>query len=58
MKEPRGRLRTAVIILAVVALLFVLAGSPALRTPEGWRDLTPGECVCFPTGERGAPVPV
>ena len=35
-------------------LLFVLAGSPALRTPEGWRDLTPGECVCFPTGERGA----
>ena len=35
-------------------LLFVLAGRPALRTPGGWRDLAAGECVSFPTGERGA----
>ena len=35
-------------------LLFVLAGAPALRTPEGWRDLAQGECVSFAVGERGA----
>lgn len=35
-------------------LLFVLAGRPALRTPEGWWDLAPGACVSFLAGERGA----
>jgi uncharacterized cupin superfamily protein len=35
-------------------LLFVLAGRPSLRTPDGWRDLVPGETVAFPIGERGA----
>jgi uncharacterized cupin superfamily protein len=35
-------------------LLFVLAGRPSLRTPEGWRDLEPGEAVGFRVGERGA----
>lgn len=35
-------------------LLFVLCGRPSLRTPEGWRDLAPGEAVAFPVGERGA----
>jgi uncharacterized cupin superfamily protein len=35
-------------------LLIVLSGRPALRTPEGWRDLEAGEVVAFPAGERGA----
>jgi uncharacterized cupin superfamily protein len=35
-------------------LLFVLAGRPSLRTPDGWRDLVPGEVVAFLVGERGA----
>ncbi|MDQ3850464.1 MAG: cupin domain-containing protein [Actinomycetota bacterium] len=35
-------------------LLFVLGGRPSLRTPDGWRDLEPGETVAFPVGERGA----
>jgi uncharacterized cupin superfamily protein len=35
-------------------LLFVLSGRPSLRTPEGWRDLEPGEAVAFLLGERGA----
>jgi uncharacterized cupin superfamily protein len=35
-------------------LLIVLEGAPSLRTPEGWRNLAPGEIVAFPTGEDGA----
>jgi uncharacterized cupin superfamily protein len=35
-------------------MLIVLSGRPALRTPEGWRDLNEGEVVAFPVGERGA----
>jgi uncharacterized cupin superfamily protein len=35
-------------------LLFVLSGRPSLRTPDGWRELVPGETVAFPVGERGA----
>ena len=35
-------------------LLIVLRGRPSLRTPEGWRELTEGEVVAFPRGERGA----
>jgi uncharacterized cupin superfamily protein len=35
-------------------LLFVLAGRPSLRTPDGLRDLVPGEVVAFLVGERGA----
>ena len=35
-------------------LVVVLAGSPSLRTPDGWRELAEGEVVSFPTGERGA----
>ena len=33
-------------------LVLVLSGSPSLRTPDGWRDLQPGEVVAF---LRGAP---
>jgi uncharacterized cupin superfamily protein len=35
-------------------LLFVLAGTPHLRSPEGWRQLEEGEVVALPVGERGA----
>ena len=34
--------------------LFVLAGSPTLRSPEGERALEPGDVVCFPAGPDGA----
>jgi uncharacterized cupin superfamily protein len=35
-------------------LVFVLRGRPTLRTPEGTRQLEPGEAVHFPLGEAGA----
>jgi uncharacterized cupin superfamily protein len=35
-------------------LLVVLEGTPRLRTPEGWRDLVPGEVISFAAGEKGA----
>ncbi|MFN2471873.1 MAG: cupin domain-containing protein [Gaiellaceae bacterium] len=34
--------------------LIVLAGRPTLRTPEGERELVPGEITCFPEGPAGA----
>src|SRR5262245_20187496 len=34
--------------------LVVMAGEPSLRTPEGWRDLRPGEVARFPVGSAGA----
>ena len=40
--------------LAEEELLVVLAGRPALRTPDGWRRLAPGDVVRFPMGENGA----
>ncbi len=35
-------------------VLIVLAGTPSLRTPEGWRELEQGEVVSFLVGEQGA----
>ena len=35
-------------------IIVVLEGRPSLRTPDGWRELEPGEVVVFPTGEHGA----
>src|SRR3954469_20115519 len=35
-------------------MLIVLSGEPSVRTPEGWRDLSPGDVVAFPVGEAGA----
>jgi len=35
-------------------LIVVLSGRPSLRTPEGWRELEPGEAVAVPRGEAGA----
>jgi len=34
--------------------LFVLDGTPTLRTPDGERVLEPGDVVCFPAGPDGA----
>jgi uncharacterized cupin superfamily protein len=34
--------------------LVVLRGSPTLRTPEGERELSEGDVVCFPRGSSGA----
>lgn len=35
-------------------MLVVVSGRPSLRTPEGWRQLNPGDLVAFPRGEHGA----
>ena len=35
-------------------MLIVIAGRPSLRTPDGWRELEPGEVVAFLVGEQGA----
>jgi uncharacterized cupin superfamily protein len=40
--------------LANEELLVVLAGRPTLRTPDGERELPPGEVVAFPAGPAGA----
>jgi uncharacterized cupin superfamily protein len=34
-------------------LLFVLAGRPTVRTPEGEREVEPGDVVFFPRGRDG-----
>ena len=34
--------------------LLVLAGRPTVRTPEGEREVAPGDTVCFPEGPGGA----
>jgi uncharacterized cupin superfamily protein len=39
--------------LAEEELIVVLEGQPSLRTPEGWRELSEGEVISFPRGERG-----
>lgn len=39
-------------------LLIALAGTLTLRTPDGWKDLEPGDLVALPRGERGAHRPI
>jgi uncharacterized cupin superfamily protein len=34
--------------------LYVLAGSPVVRTPAGERTLRPGDVLCFPANADGA----
>ena len=36
-------------------LLVILAGRPSMRTPGGWRELEPGDVLCYPVGEEGPP---
>jgi uncharacterized cupin superfamily protein len=40
--------------LAEEELVVLLEGAPSLRTPDGWREMEPGEVVSFPVGEGGA----
>ena len=35
-------------------LLVVVSGRPTLRSPDGERELQPGDCVLFPSGPDGA----
>jgi uncharacterized cupin superfamily protein len=35
-------------------MIVALSGRPCIRTPEGWRQLEPGELVPFPRGPEGA----
>jgi uncharacterized cupin superfamily protein len=35
-------------------MVIVVSGKPSIRTPEGWRELEPGEVVPFPRGPEGA----
>jgi uncharacterized cupin superfamily protein len=35
-------------------LLVVVTGRPTLRSPDGDRELEPGDCVLFPSGPEGA----
>jgi len=40
--------------LAGEEFLVILEERPSLRTPEGWREVEPGEALSFPIGEEGA----
>jgi len=35
-------------------LVVVVTGTPTLRTPDGERELAPGDCILFPSGPDGA----
>ena len=35
-------------------LLVVVTGTPTLRSPDGERELEPGDCILFPSGPEGA----
>src|SRR3954451_7389632 len=35
-------------------MLVVISGTPSLRTPDGWRELEPGDVAAFVIGEAGA----
>jgi uncharacterized cupin superfamily protein len=35
-------------------MLIVVAGTPSVRTPAGWRELAPGDVVSFRAGPEGA----
>src|SRR4051794_37452086 len=35
-------------------LLLVISGRASVRTPDGWRELAPGDVVSFPIGEAGS----
>jgi uncharacterized cupin superfamily protein len=35
-------------------MAIALSGTPSVRTPDGWRDIEPGEVVAFGRGREGA----
>jgi uncharacterized cupin superfamily protein len=51
---PGGRISPLHVHHANEELIIVLSGGPTLRTPEGTRELEPGEVVACPPGRRGA----
>ena len=51
---PGGRASPLHVHRANEELIIVLSGVPTLRTPEGARELDPGEVVACPPGRRGA----
>lgn len=52
--DPGGRVSPFHIHHGNEELLVVLAGAPTLRTPQGERELIPGEVAAFPAGPEGA----
>ena len=52
--DPGGRVSPLHIHHANEEMLFVISGRPTLRTPDGERELEPGEVVAFLSGRRGA----
>jgi uncharacterized cupin superfamily protein len=51
---PGGAVSPYHLHLANEEVLFVLGGTPSIRTPDGVRELAPGAVVGFTTGEAGA----
>jgi uncharacterized cupin superfamily protein len=35
-------------------MAIALSGTPSVRTPDGWSEMTPGEVIAFPRGREGA----
>lgn len=52
--DPGGRVSPLHIHHANEELLFAISGRATLRTPDGERELEPGEVVAFLSGRRGA----
>ena len=52
--DPGGRVSPLHIHHANEEMLIVVSGQPSVRTPDGERELEPGEVVAFLSGRRGA----
>ena len=52
--DPGGRVSPLHIHHANEEMLIVVSGRPSVRTPDGERELEPGEVVAFLSGRRGA----
>jgi uncharacterized cupin superfamily protein len=52
--EPGGAVSPYHVHHANEEMLLVVAGRPSLRTPEGTRELAPGDVVAFKAGPEGA----
>jgi uncharacterized cupin superfamily protein len=52
--DPGGKVSPLHIHHGNEELLVVVSGRPSVRTPDGERELEPGEVVAFVSGRRGA----
>jgi uncharacterized cupin superfamily protein len=52
--DPGGAISPYHVHHANEELLFVVAGSPSVRTPDGVQSLGPGDTLSFPAGPDGA----